>query len=95
MAVLMGKSSDVRDEVIAWYRVARASVWRSLADVRRTYTDADQVGAVLIFNIRQNRYRLIIRESSPRASSTSRLFSPTRSTTSAHGRSGHNRRYPD
>jgi mRNA interferase HigB len=62
LALLKGKSSDVREESIAWYKVARLAQWNSLQDVRRDFPDADQVGSVLIFNIRGNRYRLIVFE---------------------------------
>jgi mRNA interferase HigB len=57
--LLAGKSADVATEVLAWYRVARTARWENLADVRRIYPSADQVGLALIFNIRHNRYRLI------------------------------------
>jgi mRNA interferase HigB len=57
--LLNGKSADVTKEVNAWYKVARAARWVIFEDVRETYPSADQVGTVLIFNIRQNRYRLI------------------------------------
>ena len=60
--LLKGKSSDVSDEARAWYRAARAASWQSLQDVRKAFPDADMVGAVLIFNIRGNRYRLIVTE---------------------------------
>ena len=62
MALLKRKSSDVALGSIAWYKTACAARWRSLQDVRRSFPDADQVGAVLIFNIRGNRYRLIVAE---------------------------------
>lgn len=39
--------------------MARSARWESLAEVRRNYPSADQVGAALIFNIRNDRYRLI------------------------------------
>jgi len=51
--------SDTADELSAWYRVARAAAWRGLADVWADFPGADQVGSVLIFDIRHNRYRLI------------------------------------
>ena len=57
--MLAGKSADVAAEALAWYKVARAARWESLADVRRNYPSADQIGAVLIFDIRHNRYRLV------------------------------------
>jgi len=44
-----------------WYRVTRSTVWRSLADVKRVYPHADQVGRRTVFNISGNRFRLIAR----------------------------------
>ena len=60
---LLEKRPGAADEAIAWYGVARASDWASLSDVRRDCPDADLVGHVLIFNLRHNRYRLIVRVS--------------------------------
>ena len=60
MNLLKGKSSDVAEETVEWYKKARGANWRSLEDVRRSFPDADQVGDVLIFNISGNRYRLIV-----------------------------------
>jgi mRNA interferase HigB len=60
---LLKKRPGAAEDAIAWYRVARASNWASLADVRRDCPDADLVGRVLIFNLRRNRYRLIVRAS--------------------------------
>lgn len=39
----------------AWFRIAKKASWRSLADVRRTFSSADAV----VFNIKGNQYRLI------------------------------------
>jgi mRNA interferase HigB len=50
---------DTREELHDWYRAAHASFWRGLSDVRIHFPSADQVGRVLIFDIRHNRYRLI------------------------------------
>ncbi len=57
--ILEGKSREVITEVKTWFRVARSANWEKLSDVRLQYPSADQVGSVLIFNIRHNRYRLI------------------------------------
>ena len=54
------KSSEVRAELLAWYRAARKADWSSVADVWDSFPDADYVGELLVFNIRQNRYRLIV-----------------------------------
>ena len=58
--LLKGKSSDVVTEALNWYKTASTAKWECLEDVRVQYPAADQVGDVLIFNIRFNRYRLIV-----------------------------------
>ncbi|MCP5109742.1 MAG: type II toxin-antitoxin system HigB family toxin [bacterium] len=58
-----GRHPDALDEVLTWYKIARKATWKGLHEVRRTYPTVDQVGDVLIFNIRGNRYRLITRVS--------------------------------
>ncbi len=44
----------------AWYGVATKAQWKSLVDVRKTYSHADQVGGLTVFNIGGNRYRLVV-----------------------------------
>ena len=61
LAAAKRADSDTVDELNAWCRTARHATWFTLIDVRRDFPGADQVGAVLIFNIRHNRYRLITR----------------------------------
>lgn len=58
--LLKGKSSDVVTEALDWYKTASAAKWECLEDVRVQYPDTNQVGDVPIFNIRFNRYRLIV-----------------------------------
>ena len=60
LKLLKGASKDVQLEAVAWYRAARKARWRSLADVRNHFPDADLVGDLVVFNIRRNRYRLIV-----------------------------------
>lgn len=60
LQLLKSKHRDVVDEVVSWWKVAHSAEWRSLRDVRDHFADADQVGAVLIFNIAGNRFRLIV-----------------------------------
>jgi mRNA interferase HigB len=48
-----------------WRKVVKAAVWRSLADVRRSYPSSDAVRVqsgrtVLVFNVCGNTYRLIV-----------------------------------
>ena len=58
---MIAKVPEAADEAMAWYRVARRVTWTNLMDVRKDFPFADQVGDVLVFNIRHNRYRLIVR----------------------------------
>jgi mRNA interferase HigB len=47
-------------EALDWYWVARRSDWSSFAAVRESFLDADLVNGLFVFNIRQNRYCLIV-----------------------------------
>src|ERR1035437_1726446 len=49
-----------QEEALAWYSTAKGSDWASFAAVRGTFPDADLVSGLLVFNIRRNRYRLIV-----------------------------------
>jgi mRNA interferase HigB len=46
-------------EIRAWYRIASEARWRNFVEVRQVFKDADDVDGYVIFNIRQNRYRLV------------------------------------
>jgi len=43
----------------AWFRIAKKATWQSLAEVRRSLSNADGVGKWTVFNIKGNQYRLI------------------------------------
>ena len=55
----MEQYRDAAKEIEAWYKIAKAARWRNFAEVRQVFRDADVVDRYVIFNIRQNRYRLI------------------------------------
>jgi mRNA interferase HigB len=55
------KHADAEEELKAWYRVAKKAKWEKFEDVRRVYKSVDQVGECLVFNIRHNNYRLIVK----------------------------------
>ncbi len=55
-----GKSKDVQAEVLAWYKRAKHADWPGFDSVRKEFKDADFVNRLLVFNIRGNRYRLIV-----------------------------------
>lgn len=53
---------DADSRLRAWYQEARAAEWRSPQDIRDRFKDADFIGdEVVIFDICQNRYRLIVK----------------------------------
>ncbi|HEV2235490.1 MAG TPA: type II toxin-antitoxin system HigB family toxin [Ktedonobacterales bacterium] len=54
------RHGDCLKQVERWCNIASAATWQSLAEVRRTFRDADSVGGQTVFNIKGNRYRLIV-----------------------------------
>jgi mRNA interferase HigB len=52
---------DAESALQYWFGVAVAAEWRNLEQVRRDFPATDMVGALAIFNIRGNHYRLIAR----------------------------------
>jgi mRNA interferase HigB len=53
------KFPDAAKEIRAWYKIADNARWRNFTEVRQVFKDADDVDGYVIFNIRQNRYRLV------------------------------------
>ena len=53
--------ADAAEELFRWNRAASHAVWRDINEVRLHFPDADQYGSLLIFNIRRNYYRLIVK----------------------------------
>jgi mRNA interferase HigB len=51
---------DVVQAIEVWYTVARKATWENLEDVRKIYRDAESVGNFTVFNIKGNKYRLIV-----------------------------------
>jgi mRNA interferase HigB len=45
---------------VAWYAIAKARTWRSLAEVKRDFPHADLVGGLTVFNIGGNDFRLVV-----------------------------------
>lgn len=50
---------DAANEIEAWAGIVEAVRWQNFAEVRSWFRDADAVDDYVIFNIRQNRYRLV------------------------------------
>ena len=53
------RHADVEGPLDGWFRISKKAEWKSLADVRRTFSSADAVGKWTVFNIKGSRYRLI------------------------------------
>lgn len=53
------KYADAAKELQAWVAIVEAVRWHNFAEVRSWFKDADYVDNYVVFNIRQNRYRLI------------------------------------
>ena len=51
---------DAEEGLDRWYNVVRKARWRSFADLRATFGNADQVEKFVAFNIGGNKYRLIV-----------------------------------
>ncbi|MEA2172733.1 MAG: mRNA interferase HigB [Blastocatellia bacterium] len=52
--------SDAESKSNAWYEVASKANWKNIVEVRQTYPHADAVGTCTVFNIKGNRYRLVV-----------------------------------
>jgi len=55
----MERYPDAASEIKAWVGIVEAVRWHNFAEVRSRFKDADYVDGYVIFNLRQNRYRLI------------------------------------
>ena len=55
------KHPDATRALKYWLAVARAAEWRSLEAIRQDFPATDLVGALLVFDIKGNHYRLIVR----------------------------------
>ncbi|MEM9117152.1 MAG: type II toxin-antitoxin system HigB family toxin [Cyanobacteria bacterium P01_D01_bin.6] len=51
---------DSTQAIAAWYTVARKARWKNLEEVKAIYRDAEAVGNFTVFNIKGNKYRLIV-----------------------------------
>ncbi len=51
---------DISQAIEAWYGVVKNAQWKKLEDVRTIYRDAEAVGNFTVFNIKGNKYRLIV-----------------------------------
>lgn len=54
------KHPAAASELILWHNIARRAEWSRFEDVRRDFPSVDQIGRVLVFNVRWNAFRLIV-----------------------------------
>jgi len=52
---------DSKASLESWYGVVRRASWRTPAEMKMVYLNADLVGRRTVFNIAGNKYRLIAR----------------------------------
>lgn len=50
---------DAAKEIGTWATIVEGVRWRNFPEVHATFSDADHVKGYVIFNFRQNRYRLV------------------------------------
>jgi mRNA interferase HigB len=53
--------ADAKSALQVWFDTAVEAEWKNLEDVRKSFPATDMVGDLAIFNMRGNRYRLIVR----------------------------------
>jgi mRNA interferase HigB len=52
---------DAKASLESWYAVVRKADWKSPAELKKVYHNADLVGRRTVFDIAGNKYRLIAR----------------------------------
>jgi mRNA interferase HigB len=57
----VAKHADAKSAVQVWLDIATEAEWANLEDVRKSFPATDMVGQLAIFNVRGNKYRLIVR----------------------------------
>ena len=55
------RREDSETPLKAWYAIASKAAWRHFADVRRQFANASIVGDRVVFNIKGDEYRLVVR----------------------------------
>jgi len=56
------KHTDSEQYLKTWYEIAKSSEWSSPNDIKRTYASASILkGSRVVFNIKGNSYRLVVK----------------------------------
>jgi mRNA interferase HigB len=51
---------DTQTVIEEWYKVVKTVSWQNLEEVKQIYRDTEAVGNFTVFNIKGNKYRLIV-----------------------------------
>jgi mRNA interferase HigB len=54
------KYPDTQTVIEEWYKVVKSVSWQNLEEVKQIYRDAESVRNFTVFNIKGNKYRLIV-----------------------------------
>ena len=54
------KFSDVTTQIEDWNEITETATWQNIIEVQQTYSSAEAVGNFTVFNVKGNRYRLIV-----------------------------------
>jgi mRNA interferase HigB len=54
------KYPDTQIVIEEWYKVVKTVSWQNLEEVKQIYRDTEAVGNFTVFNIKGNKYRLIV-----------------------------------
>jgi mRNA interferase HigB len=54
------KYPDTQTVIDEWYKIVKSLSWQNLEETKQTYRDAESVGNFTVFNIKGNKYRLIV-----------------------------------
>jgi mRNA interferase HigB len=52
-------SEIAKQDFSTWYKAGRSAAWANFGELRQTFGSADQVGNCVVFDVGNNRYRLI------------------------------------
>ena len=62
LTVFWNKHSDCEEQLKSWYKEAREAHWKKARDIKRDYPSASVLpGNRVVFNIKGNHYRLVVR----------------------------------
>lgn len=50
---------DAEKYMTVWIKLARSATWKDFGDLKQTFGTADQVGNCTVFDVGNNRYRMI------------------------------------